>query len=180
MGWPVLACLLYVSLTPVEANSAVWLDVPFVAQPHEGCGAASIAMILEYWRGQGFGGALQAAEVGDIQRALFSVSDHGIHAAAVRDYFETHGFRTHVFRGDRALLAHHLARGRPLMVGLRPPGRGSLHYVVVVGVEQDKNVILVNDPAQRKLLKVRLRDFEREWQATGNWTLLAVPEFDSP
>ena len=179
MRGPILAWLFCLCTIPVAAESAIWLDVPFVAQPHEGCGAASIAMILDYWRGQGFTSAQQAAEVGDIQRALFSARDHGIRASVVRDYFQTNGFRTFVFHGDRELLAHHVARGRPLMVSVRPTASRSLHYVVVAGIEQDEEVILVNDPAQRKLLKVRLRDFEREWKATGNWTLLAVPEYDS-
>ena len=28
----------------------VWLDVPFVKQEKDGCGAASIAMVMQYWR----------------------------------------------------------------------------------------------------------------------------------
>ena len=35
-----------------QAASAIWLDVPFVAQPREGCGAASIAMVMQYWAAQ--------------------------------------------------------------------------------------------------------------------------------
>ncbi len=30
----------------------VWLDVPFVKQEKDGCGAASIAMVIQYWRMQ--------------------------------------------------------------------------------------------------------------------------------
>ncbi|MBV9181226.1 MAG: hypothetical protein JO356_07935, partial [Acidobacteria bacterium] len=102
--------------------------------------------------------------------------EHGIRASLVRDYFDQHGFRTYIFQGDRALLAHHLAHGRPLMVALQMDRNGPLHYLVIAGIEPQQDVILVNDPAQRKLLKVGLRDFEREWQAAGNWTLLAVPQ----
>ncbi len=28
----------------------VWLDVPFVKQEKDGCGAASIAMVMQYWQ----------------------------------------------------------------------------------------------------------------------------------
>ena len=166
------------SLARSAAESGIWLDIPFVPQPAEGCGAASIAMIMEYWRGQGYRTEERASDVAYIQHLLFSPESHGIRASAVQDYFEKHGFQTYVFRGDRALLAQHLGRGRPLMVALKPAGKAPLHYLVVAGLESEQDVILVNDPAQRKLLKVGLRDFEHEWQAAGNWTLLAVPRSD--
>lgn len=175
----IIAWFLCLSFAGWAAESAIWLDVPFVQQPREGCGAASIAMIIQYWRGHGYRGEEQASDVGYIQRALFSPQDHGIRASVVRDYFEQHGFRTYVFPGDLALLAHHVARGRPLMVTLKPAGSAPLHYLVIAGIEPQQDVILVNDPAQRKLLQVGRRDFEREWQAAGNWTLLAVPRSDA-
>ena len=174
----IIACILLLCLPGWAAGSGTWLDIPFVHQPPEGCGAASIAMIIAYWRGQGYRAEDQVAEVADIQQALFSPQDHGIKASLVRDYFEKHGFRTFILRGDRGLVAHHLARGRPLMVTLKPGGSAPLHYLVIAGFEPADDVILVNDPAQRKLLKLSLRDFEREWQAAGNWTLLAVPQSD--
>ena len=36
--------------------------------------------------------------------------------------------------------------------------------------------VLTNDPAKRKLLKQARTNFEKEWKAAGNWTLLAVPQ----
>ena len=35
-------------MTPAE-DSGVWLDVPFVSQQKDGCGAASVAMVMQYW-----------------------------------------------------------------------------------------------------------------------------------
>jgi predicted double-glycine peptidase len=87
-------------------------------------------------------------------------------------YFEQSGFRAFVFKGEWADLGHHLARGRPLIVALREPR--SDHYVVLTGLD-GREVVLVNDPAQRKLLKVDRASFERAWKGTGNWTLMAVP-----
>jgi hypothetical protein len=46
----------------------------------------------------------------------------------------------------------------------------------VVGLESEDGIVLVNDPAQRKLLKMDLRNFETRWRPMHNWTLLAVPE----
>jgi hypothetical protein len=50
--------------------------------------------------------------------------------------------------------------------------------VVVAGFDPAKKLVLVNDPAERKLLQRDLSTFEKEWKGTGNWTLLAVPQAD--
>ena len=74
-------------------------------------------------------------------------------------------------------LQQHLERGRPLIVALQPSGHNMpLHYVVVAGLEGTDGLVLLNDPAQRKLLKQDRVSFEKEWKAAGNWTLLAVPQ----
>jgi uncharacterized protein YvpB len=51
---------------------------------------------------------------------------------------------------------------------------GALHYVVVTGVGPE--MVMVNDPAQRKLLQQDQSSFEREWSAAEKWTLLALPQ----
>ena len=48
--------------------------------------------------------------------------------------------------------------------------------MVVAGVDWEQNLVLVNDAAQKKLLKVGRASFTKEWNAVGDWTLLAVPE----
>jgi hypothetical protein len=66
-----------------------------------------------------------------------------------------------------------------LIVALKP-GSGPLHYVVVAGLDERENVVMLNDPAQRKLLKSGRADFEKEWSGTHNWMLLAVPNASVP
>jgi len=157
--------------------SGVWLDVPFVQQEKNGCGAASIAMVMQYWQHQQ--GKPPSANAEQIQRILYSSKGHGIYASDLEGYFQQSGFRTFAFRGEWNDLKDHLEKGRPLMVALKP-GRGAqLHYVVVTGVDWDQNLVLTNDPAERKLLKRERAVFEKEWKAAGNWTLLAVPQASS-
>jgi hypothetical protein len=48
--------------------------------------------------------------------------------------------------------------------------------VVVTGLDWDHYLVMVNDPAQRKLLKQDQFSFEREWSSAGKWTLLALPQ----
>jgi ABC-type bacteriocin/lantibiotic exporter with double-glycine peptidase domain len=175
-GWASRILLsLFVCGTALAAERpGAWLDVPFVRQEKNGCGAASIAMVMQYWqRQQQSPPAVPDPE--EIQRALYSRRARGIYASGMERYLQQHGFRTFAIRGEWADLRHHLEKGRPLIVALHP-GHGDLHYVVVTGLEWQQEVVLTHDPAGRRLLKQHRSDFEREWKAAGNWTLLAVPE----
>jgi ABC-type bacteriocin/lantibiotic exporter with double-glycine peptidase domain len=155
----------------------VWLDVPFVKQEKDGCGAASIAMVMQYWQREEGNASGQDSDAIQIQRSLYSAKAHGIYASDMERYFREKGFRTFTIRGEWEDLKQHLDKGRPLIVALRPAGGGvALHYVVVTGLDQEQHVVMVNDPAQRKLLKLDLPGFEREWSAAGKWTLLALPQ----
>lgn len=149
----------------------IWLNVPFIHQETNGCGAACIAMVMQYWH---TGGRVADARV--IQKALYNRKAKGIYAADMERYFRQNGFRVYGFRGQWEDLKHHLSQGRPLIVAQGEGGQTApLHYVVVVGLNWQEHVVLVNDPAQRKLLKIDRRDFEKRWKATNQWTLLALP-----
>lgn len=171
----VLLCLCLCGITFAAEKSGVWLDVPFVKQEKDGCGAASIAMVMQYWLKQ------QGKSIGDvdpaaIQRALYSKEGRGIYASDVEHYFQEHGFRTFAFQGAWNDLKQHLEKGRPLLVALKPRERNSeLHYVVVAGLDGEGRIVMVNDPAERKLLQQERSEFEKQWSTTGKWTLLALP-----
>jgi ABC-type bacteriocin/lantibiotic exporter with double-glycine peptidase domain len=158
--------------------SGVWLDVPFVKQEKDGCGAASIAMVMQYWLRQKNRPADESSDAAQIQRALYSSDAHGIYASQMERYFQQHGYRTFTIQGEWADLGQHLEKGRPLIVALKPASGGPLHYVVVAGIDRAQELVLINDPAQRKLLKQDRSSFEEEWSAAGKWTLLALPQSD--
>jgi len=156
--------------------AGIWLDVPFVKQEKNGCGAASIAMVMQFWQrqqGQTFDASSDAAQ---IQLSLYSPQAHGTYASDLERYLEQHGFRTFAFQGTADDLRRHLEKGRPLIVALKPGNRAPLHYVVVAGLDLEHNLVLLNDPAERKLLKQELASFAKEWKDAGKWTLLAVPQ----
>jgi len=158
----------------------MWLDVPFVKQEKDGCGAASIAMVMQYWQQQQGEAANPDSDAIQIQHLLYSAKAHGIYASDMERYFREKGFRTFTIHGEWEDLKQHLNKGRPLIVALKPTGGGiSLHYVVVTGLDQDQGVVIVNDPAQRKLLKQDRSVFEQEWSAAERWALLAVPQIQS-
>jgi ABC-type bacteriocin/lantibiotic exporter with double-glycine peptidase domain len=162
-------------------SPGVWLDVPFVKQEKNGCGAATIAMVMQYWQRQQGQPADRSIDAEQIQRALYANRAHGIYASDLEHYLQQYGFRTFIFQARLDDLKHHLAKGRPLIVALKPgSGDTALHYAVVTGLDWERRLVLKNDPAERKLLKQGESDFEREWKAAGNWTLLAVPQQGGP
>jgi predicted double-glycine peptidase len=179
--WLAIVVVLFVSFflfLPAAGTAELWLDVPFVKQEKNGCGAASIAMVMQYWiRQEGRETDGSAANAIEIQRALYDPAANGIYASAMERYLQEHGFRAFSFRGEWSDLHQHIVKGRPLIVALKPPGAdGSLHYVVVAGLDRERGLVLLNDPAQRKLLKQDRSGFEKQWSATNNWTLLALPQ----
>jgi predicted double-glycine peptidase len=171
-----VVCLGVCGVLPAADLAGVWLDVPYVKQEKDGCGAASIAMVMQYWQAQHGQPANQASDAIQIQRTLYSPKAHGIYASDMERYFRENGFRTFTIRGEWEDLKQHLDKGRPLIVALKPAA-GALHYVVVTGLAAD--TVTVNDPAQRKLLQQERPTFEREWSAAERWTLLALPQAQS-
>ena len=147
-------------MTALLLASLLWIDVPFVKQAKNGCGAASVAMVLKYWRP-------------DPVEPLLVFPDaeqKGIYASTITRFFERHNFFSFAFPGIFFDLQEHLSKGRPLIVALQ---HDRLHYVVAVGL--DESFVLLNDPADRKLRKMERALFASRWKAAGNWTLLAVP-----
>lgn len=158
------------------AQPAIWIDVPFAMQTTDGCGSASIAMVMRYWDGKQRQPVGANASPANIQAALFSPAAHGIYASSMETYLRNAGYRAFAFNGQWSDLEHHLRLGRPLIVSLRASGRhGPLHYVVLVGIDSDRAYVYMNDPAQQKMLRISRAGFESEWRPTRDWTLLAVP-----
>jgi len=156
-------------------TQAIWIDVPFVHQPREGCGAASLSMVMQYWARQQGRPASAASNVEAIQRELYSPKEHGIRASSMTGYLQQHGFEVFALSGQWSDLESELRKGRPLIVALRPEGQRELHYVVIDGIDPGQGLVTMNDPAERKLLSEERAGFEKDWSATGNWMLLAVP-----
>lgn len=169
------AVLLASAALMAQTPAALWIDVPFVAQPRNGCGAASLAMVMRYWEGKQGIAPVASSDVALINAALYSPRDHGIPAAAMGTYLQEHGFQAFAFAGKWSDLEEQIAKGRPLIVALRPQGQTELHYVVVDGIDSAHGLVTMNDPAERKLLNEERARFEKDWSATHNWTLLAVP-----
>jgi predicted double-glycine peptidase len=159
-----------------EQSAGIWLDVPYVKQTEDGCGSAAIAMLLQYWSSHGRAVVADRADSASIQRKLYSRKARGIFASDMERYFRESGFREFAIRGAWSDLREHLQQGRPIIISMQPgSAKAPLHYVVVTGMDWQREAVFVNDPARGKLLRVERPEFEKEWQAASNWMLLAVP-----
>jgi len=170
-----LACFALAGGAVLSAAEGVWLDVPFVRQQANACGAASLAMILDYWREHRAPEEKRSTPRADpeaIHRQIYVPKRKGTPADSMRRYLEAHGYRAFSFSGQWDDVRHHIGRGRPLIVALKT-GSDSFHFAVVAGAGD--TTVAVNDPADRKLRIYSRADFEKRWIAAGRWTLLAVP-----
>jgi ABC-type bacteriocin/lantibiotic exporter with double-glycine peptidase domain len=187
LALPLLAALFALAAAAQQADSArtasppaLWLDVPFLRQTEQGCGSASISMVMRYWAAHQAEIDPSAADPDRIQKLLFSRKAGGIFASAMEKYFRDAGFDTFALRGTWDDLREQLARGRPLIAGLRPRrNTPALHYVVIVGLDANSSAVLVNDPARGPLIRIERAEFAAEWSAVRNWVLLALPRAPS-
>jgi predicted double-glycine peptidase len=172
----VLAGALFLACFAVAAEGApgLWLDVPYIHQEKDGCGSASLAMILRYWQSKNASVAEGRADPVRIQLELYAAKPRGIYASDMERYLRASGFDVYASRGEWGDLRLQVAKGRPLIAGLKPKG-GPAHYVVIVGIGPDDAEVLVNDPERGKQMHIERADFEKGWRGTENWTLLAVP-----
>ncbi|MBZ5497498.1 MAG: C39 family peptidase [Acidobacteriia bacterium] len=173
-----LCLLCALAQVPAAAPKEIWLDVPFVAQVGNSCGPACISMVMKYWAASSHRQPDAAADEAAIRRSLNSRNSKGVPTRDVTRYFENHGFRAYAFVGEWADLEHHVAQGRPLIVAIKQ-GSGTFHYLVVAGIDNAHDLLLANDPARRKLQKMKRADFESAWSRCGFWTLLVLPKDES-
>lgn len=173
-------CMLWVwcGIPSVSALVSAWLDVPFVAQVGNGCGPACISMVMKYWAGALHRAADADADEPVIRDRMKPANGKGVFAGDMSRYLASHGFRAYAFEGEWSDLEHHLGKGRPLIVALEQ-GPDTFHFLVVVGIDSAQGVLVVNDPARRKLLKWERASFEKAWRRCDRWTLLAVPQHEA-
>ena len=176
--FPLILLMMGILATPraTGESAGVWLDVPFVKQAEDGCGAAALAMLLEYWDAHGMSILSGRADAKAIQEQLYSRQARGIFAVDLERYLRDSGFRVFALRGTWSDLREHLTLGRPIIVSIEPAAKKArLHYVVVTGMDWRREAVFVNDSARGKLLRIERQEFEKEWLAARNWMLLAVP-----
>ena len=152
------------------------LRVPFFSQEKNGCGAASVAMLVHYWAG--VRPMLASPPPEQVYRQLYNAGQNGIALADMRRYLEGLGYRAFTLRGQWSDLEQHIGKGRPVIVALKRRNSGPLHFAVVIGLQADR--VWLNDPTRKKANRLKKTDFIRRWESGGNWTLIATPSNSEP
>jgi ABC-type bacteriocin/lantibiotic exporter with double-glycine peptidase domain len=170
----------------VGASWAAWaaekagtpLEVPHLRQEKDGCGAASVAMVMQYWE-RSFPAVVPASKPpGEVYRELFDAKLGGVRLRDMKSYLESAGFQVFTFRGELADLDHHLARGRPVIVALAGKPAGDMHFAVIAGL--DGRHAWLNDASKKNPSRIRRDRFDREWANADRWLLLATPRQRNP
>jgi ABC-type bacteriocin/lantibiotic exporter with double-glycine peptidase domain len=159
--------------TEDAADDPGWVlvdDVPFCRQSKEyDCGAAAMAMLLNYWSVQ--------IEPKVILEAIPPRTGAGISAGQLQTCAQQHGLAAYLIKGTEETLKRHLSRKRPLLVGLVKPHLGNrqvLHYELVVGIHPLQRKLVTLDPARGKQV-YSMAGFQREWEPANNLVLVAAP-----
>lgn len=176
MNWaPALRrCALIVTfVTACGAAGGVPLQVPFFAQKKNGCGAASVAMVMRYWGERSTGEPVTYPSPEEVFQRLYRPELNGIRLADMKGYLEEMGFRVFTLRGRWADVEEQLAKGRPLIVALKKGRAKAIHFAVVAGVEHDR--VWLNDPTRTKANRLGRAEFEEQCERADQWMLLATP-----
>ncbi len=161
------------ALIVTSAAAGEPLQVPFFAQKKNGCGAASAAMVLHYWSEARPGSRPVPPSAVEVYQQLYRQDLKGIRLADIRDYLEQMGLRAFTLHGQWADVGEQLAKGRPVIAGLRPSHSKPMHFVVIVGAEGGR--VWLNDPTKRKASQLVQDEFEKQWAMADRWMLLAIP-----
>ncbi len=145
---------------------AAALDVPYVHQRKDTCGAAALAMVLQYW-----GVAVSHDEVAG---ELLQPELRGIAGSRLAEFAAGRGMTAVAHAGDVDHLRDHVGKGRPMIVAWAM-GRGRHHDVVVIGFDDDRRRVIIHDPARGAAKAIDLDTFNRRWAGAGYWTLLVAP-----
>jgi ABC-type bacteriocin/lantibiotic exporter with double-glycine peptidase domain len=150
-----------------QANS-YYIDVPFIKQEKNLCGAASLAMVLRYW-----GENISQYFIAD---RIYDKSKEGIESEALRSFAEEKGFLAFIYQGEIENIKDNIKKGRPLLVALGADALSGFHYLVIVGFDEHRSLIVVNDPYSEKLKEMDSEQFIKRWKESNNWTLLVLPK----
>jgi ABC-type bacteriocin/lantibiotic exporter with double-glycine peptidase domain len=155
-----------------SANASQPLKVPFIQQKKNGCGAASIAMVAQYWQSRS-AMPIVTPSPEQIYQHLYKSDLKGILLADMKRYLEDLGFRAFTFRGQWSDVERHLAKGRPIIAGLKKERSHRMHFAVLLGAEGNR--VWLNDPTRKKVSHQKQVEFKKQWELAGRWMLLAAP-----
>ncbi len=139
-------------------------EIPYVKQHGPQCAAASLSMVLSYYK--------KEIDQDDIYAAI--KSDYaGAQSHDIVQYPRSLSYKTFGYIGNLEDLKSRVDQGIPALVFLSPFGFG--HVVVVIGYDESKHQIIMHDPTVANNHAVGYDEFLAEWRQSGNECAIVVP-----
>jgi ABC-type bacteriocin/lantibiotic exporter with double-glycine peptidase domain len=166
---PAAGAFLFPNILPSEetAGERVYIDVPFVQQEKNLCGAACLSMVFKYWG--------KNVSQYEIAKSIYTESLKGILSDDLKGYAQKNGFLAFAIRTDWNFLKESIQKGRPLIVCVKSRQAAGFHYLVAVGYGDDDKIVYVNDPSSAKLKEIKASNFMTRWKGADYWALFLVP-----
>jgi len=158
-------------VSPSELGSGWYraAATPVVRQHQQtDCGLAALAMVAGTWG--------RHWSVDDLNHQL-PPTDRGVKLGALRDLALARGLEAYAIEGTAKDLAHELALGRPVVLGLMLPydrGHNVSHYEVAVAMKPADGTVVTIDPASGQWRQRTKAVLDLEWKSAGYATLVVV------
>lgn len=150
-------------------HRVVIADVPYIKQHGPQCAAASLSMILAFYK--------DTIDQDSIYSAIKS-DFAGAQSHDILHYPRSLGrYKSYGYIGTLEDLKDRIDQNLPVIVFLSPYGYG--HVVVVIGYDETRHQIIMHDPTIADHHAVGYDDFLIEWRQSGNECALVVP-FNHP
>ncbi len=150
----------------LEKPKKIVLDgVPYVKQHGPQCAAASLSMILSFYK--------QSIDQDDIYAAIKSDYAGAQSLDIIRYPRSLKGYKSFGYIGTLEDLKGRIDEGIPVMVFLTPFGYG--HVVVAIGYDETKHQIIMHDPTVASMQAVSYDQFLEEWRQSGNECAIVLP-----
>lgn len=148
------------------------LEIPFIQQQKNGCGAASVAMVMRYWNQHSASPSSIPSPL-EVYQRLYRPELKGIQLAGMKRFLEQQGYQAYSLRGQWDDLEQNLAKGRPVIVALKPGSGKPVHFAVLSGATD--GAVILNDPTKRKPARMARGKFDAQWSRAERWMLVAAP-----
>jgi ABC-type bacteriocin/lantibiotic exporter with double-glycine peptidase domain len=165
---------------PVSASAIQpgWLraaPTQVVRQRHDtDCGLAALAMVAGSWN--------RRWNVDELAREL-PPTTKGVKLLALRDLARDRGLDAYAIAATPADLAHELAHGRPVVLGLVLPhdrNYNRRHYEVAIAMDPRDGTIITLDPASGRMMRRSREVLDVEWKPAAYAALVVVGDLPKP
>lgn len=159
---------------PTELVKPVELtDTPFFPQTRYQCGPAALATLLQD----------QDVKVtpGELTDQVYIPARKGSLQIEMVATTRRHGLIPYLLPGQLDVLLEEIRHGRPVLVlqNLGMSWYPAWHYAVVVGYDLQDELLILRSGTTRRY-RVSLHTFERTWQRSRNWAMIALPPGQLP